>query len=412
MAQQQRPAIFLLILLVGVLLYFVLVRGKGQPSGYPGAAYGGRQDDAAINAASHVVNLAAIAPQVSSSGGTERIASADNAYILNVPSNQILANWAISIADMRLNQGGVREPHWHPNAVELSYVSRGSANVTIFLGSPTVVQEAFTVQEGDLFFVPRAFMHHVENTSSGETRVLSAWNNERIQSVNISESVASIPPRVNDQTFHMAGSNFFAGLGQSGGIGDKNTASGTTQSTRALNPPGSAPTPKPASKYKFSFSSAQPSVNTPGGSDTEGNIGRFPVLEGLACFNIILNPGGIREPHWHPNCAELHYVLEGRGTFLNETPGTRAVETATIDAGSFFYVPPAYLHYFENADSNNKLHVAAFFTSADPQDIGFSGGISSYSNSVLSATFNKPASYFNTLKRFTLDDGIVGGSKS
>lgn len=418
------PAGTIIVLaIVGIILYFLIKSGRinlspPQPKieSYPS----GVVPDAVIEAATHVVNLSSIAPLISNNGGSVRIADADNSTTLNVPTNfRTLGNWAISLADVRLSQGGVFEPHWHTNCQELVYCSQGSANMTIFNGTP-LVQEAFTLEPGDIAFVPMGFLHDLENTSSGESKFLIAWNNERVQTQGISGSVGAIwqtdkTSRVVDQTFHMQGTNFFEGFNDNQTkdivLGSKNTF-GTGNTAKALNVQAHVPQPQPVSKYKLSLNSIPPAVNTPGGSDTEGNITKLPSLKGMACFSIWLNPGGIREPHWHPNAAELHYVLEGSGTFQTMTPIVQSVETATISAGSFFFVPPAYLHYFENKSTTDKLHVIAFFTDPDPQDIGFSGGISSYSNAVLGATFKKPSNYFNNLNRFTLDNGLVGGSKS
>lgn len=427
MATTKGPTAFasLVVLVIGILLFVLITKGRfgltsppvTQVTSYPS----GVVPDSVIEQATHVVDLANINPSISTSGGTERVANADNATVLNVPTNfTTLGNWAMSIAEVRLNQGGVREPHWHTNAAELMYCTQGSVNVTIFNGSPVVVQEAFTLTPNQIAFIPIGFLHDIENTSSGESRVITAWNNERVQTEGISGSVGSIwqndkTSRVVDQTFHMQGTGFWEGANNNSnddiGIGDKNTA-GTGQTPRAINAEPNVPQAQPISRYKLDLNTVQASVNTPGGSDTEGNISRFPVLKGLAAFSIWINPGGIREPHWHPNASELHYVQSGTGVFQTKTPITQSVETATLSAGSFFFVPPAYLHYFENRSTTEKLHVLAFFTNEDPQDLGFSGGFSSYSNAVLGATFKKPANYFNNLNRFTLDDGIVGGSKS
>src|SRR5690349_10447087 len=92
------------------------------------------------------------------------------------------------------------------------YCAEGSVNVTIFNGSPTITQEAFTLTPGQIAFVPLGFAHDVENTSSGESRLLTAWNNERVETVGISGSVGSVwqedkTSRVVDTTFHMQGTS-------------------------------------------------------------------------------------------------------------------------------------------------------------------------------------------------------------
>jgi hypothetical protein len=107
-------AIVGLLMVVGVVLY-IAFKGRvfSPPSSVPTTALpSGIVSDAAIAAATHVVNLSAMTPLISTSGGTERVADASNSTIMNVPTNfTSIGNWNMSIADLRLNQGGVREPH-------------------------------------------------------------------------------------------------------------------------------------------------------------------------------------------------------------------------------------------------------------------------------------------------------------
>ncbi|MDQ6668920.1 MAG: cupin domain-containing protein [Thermoproteota archaeon] len=97
----------------------------------------------------HTFNLDATTPQLSNIGGSRTFANADNFPILN--------GWAMSPYLLRLEKGGVREPHWHPNAAELSYCISGRAAMTIFLGSPNLVHDTFTIDPGEIVFVPQGY---------------------------------------------------------------------------------------------------------------------------------------------------------------------------------------------------------------------------------------------------------------
>jgi hypothetical protein len=59
----------------------------------------------------HTFNLDAATSQFLNAAGSQTIANADNF--------PILSDWAMSVFLVRLNKGGVLEPHWHPNAAEL-----------------------------------------------------------------------------------------------------------------------------------------------------------------------------------------------------------------------------------------------------------------------------------------------------
>ena len=66
----------------------------------------------------YTFNLDETTPQVSNSNGSRTTANADNFPIL----------FGMGMLLLRLEKGGVREPHWHPNASELSYCIKGQAS--------------------------------------------------------------------------------------------------------------------------------------------------------------------------------------------------------------------------------------------------------------------------------------------
>ncbi len=104
-------------------------------------------------------------------GGTRSKANGDNFNILR----------GMSIYSLHLEKGGVREPHWHPNAVELGYCLTGRAVMTIF--SPGAGHDA-----GEIVFVPRGYLHHIENIYEWKTKFAIAINHERPEDVGISGS--------------------------------------------------------------------------------------------------------------------------------------------------------------------------------------------------------------------------------
>src|SRR6187399_1770394 len=116
---------------------------------------------------SHTFNLEAIKPQAVRIGGSRAMANEDNFSILK----------GMSLYSLRLDIGGVREPHWHPNASELSYCLSGRALMTIF--SPGDGHDTFIVDTGEMVFVPKGYLHHIENINDGETKFAIAFNHER-----------------------------------------------------------------------------------------------------------------------------------------------------------------------------------------------------------------------------------------
>ncbi|MGW0158015.1 cupin domain-containing protein [Mycobacterium sp. NPDC003323] len=70
----------------------------------------------------------------------------------------------ISMYSLRIAEDGMREPHWHPVTAEMGYVQHGDARMTIM--NPDGTLDTWNLTAGDLYFIPRAYPHHIENTGS------------------------------------------------------------------------------------------------------------------------------------------------------------------------------------------------------------------------------------------------------
>jgi oxalate decarboxylase/phosphoglucose isomerase-like protein (cupin superfamily) len=66
------------------------------------------------------------------------------------------------------------------------------------------------------------------------------------------------------------------------------------------------------SAHTFDIKSTKSQAICNGGSRTIANSDNFPILRGMATYSLKLDRGSIREPHWHPNAAELSYCLSGK----------------------------------------------------------------------------------------------------
>jgi len=73
----------------------------------------------------------------------------------------------------------------------------------------------------------------------------------------------------------------------------------------------------------------------------------FPVSTTIAAALVEVNPGGMRELHWHPNVDEWQYYIEGEGR-MGVFGASRQARTFDFHAGDVGYVPFAMGHYIEN----------------------------------------------------------------
>ena len=67
----------------------------------------------------------------------------------------------ISMYSLRVTEDGMREPHWHPVTAEMGYVQHGDARMTIM--NPDGTLDTWNMTTGDMYFIPRAYPHHIEN---------------------------------------------------------------------------------------------------------------------------------------------------------------------------------------------------------------------------------------------------------
>jgi oxalate decarboxylase len=257
----------------------------------------------------------------------------------------------------------------------------------------------FTLEKDEIAFVPQGFLHHIENISEGATKFIVTFNHERPEDIGISGSTGSIPNVALDCTFN-AKSEFFAKF-------NKPTQDILIGERPYIAKPEFPNIPNP---YKFNLKEApqiQSKIQSNGGTVILANAYSFSVVDGLACYSLILKKGGIREPHWHPNAAELDYVIKGNARMTIFSPGGD-IDTFEVGPDQIVFIPTAYFHYIENI-ADEELHFAVFFSHEKPQDIGISGAFGSYSNEVLGAVFNVNPKIFESLPKYQEDLLVVAG---
>lgn len=76
----------------------------------------------------------------------------------------------ISMYSLRVTESGMREPHWHPVTAEMGYVQHGDARMTIM--NPDGTLDTWNLTTGDMYFIPRAYPHHIENIGADDWHFL------------------------------------------------------------------------------------------------------------------------------------------------------------------------------------------------------------------------------------------------
>ena len=153
---------------------------------------------------------------------------------------------------------------------------------------------------------------------------------------------------------------------------------------------------------------AQPPTTHDGGSFQQANEDNFPILKGQAASILLLTlqPGGIREPHWHPSAWEINIVTSGVATWV-VIDGNGNHEAFDQHVGDVVFAPQGSFHYFENRGPADVKIVIIQNTSAPEakDNIGIGESLSRLPPRVLSAVFGVPAETFNSFKK--IDNAIV-----
>ena len=78
----------------------------------------------------------------------------------------------------------------------------------------------------------------------------------------------------------------------------------------------------------------------------EATVTQLPISKGIAGVSMRLEPGAMRELHWHATAAEWAFVLEGRVRTTVVDPGGLA-ETNDFDPGDVWYFPRGHGHMLQ-----------------------------------------------------------------
>jgi oxalate decarboxylase len=265
----------------------------------------------------------------------------------------------IAGVNMRLNAGGVRELHWH-KAAEWSYMLYGTARITAV--DPKGRSFVDDVGVGDLWFFPAGIPHSIQGLGPDGCEFLLVFDDGDFDEDNtflITDWFKHTPREV---------------LGKNFGVPAALLDHTPDPSERYIFP---APLPGPLASDKIpgaaavpqSFSyrlMAQPPVRTKSGNVRISDSSRFPVST-IAAALVEVNPGGMRELHWHPNADEWQYYIEGQAR-MGVFAASGQARTFDFRAGDVGYVPFAMGHYIENTGTT-PLRFLEIFKSGTYADL-------------------------------------------
>src|ERR1700737_280004 len=124
----------------------------------------------------------------------------------------------------------------------------------------------------------------------------------------------------------------------------------------------------PLSPFKFSLENSSSRWVGPGGNAREVNTGNFPISQSIAGVSMRLQPGGLRELHWHGIAAEWAYVIEGH-IMTTIAPPDGTVEENEFGPGDIWYFPRGYGHALQGLGPGG-CHFLLGFNTANSHGCG------------------------------------------
>jgi oxalate decarboxylase len=246
----------------------------------------------------------------------------------------------IAGVNMRLNTGGVRELHWH-KAAEWAYMLYGSGRITaVDTQGRTFVAD---VGVGDLWYFPSGIPHSIQGLGPDGCEFLLVFDDGTFDEDNtflISDWLKHTPGEVLGKNFGVPASSFAHAPGPEDLYIFAAPVPGPLSSDKIA---GATPVPRSFSHRMM----AQQPIRTKSGTVRITDSSVFPVSTTIAAALVEVEPGGLRELHWHPNTDEWQYYIEGEGR-MGVFGASGQARTFDFLGGDVGYVPFAMGHYIEN----------------------------------------------------------------
>jgi oxalate decarboxylase len=299
-------------------------------------------------------------PNLRFSYADSHIRQSSGGWTRQITVRELGVSKAIAGVNMRLNAGGIRELHWHKEA-EWAFMIYGSARITAIdaMGRNFVDD----VGVGDLWYFPPGIPHSIQGLGPDGCEFLLVFDDgafDEDSTFLLSDWIKHTPREVLAKNFGVR-EDFFAATPDPEEL----------YIFKAPVPPplgpdrllGADPVPQTFSHRML----AQEPIATKSGRVRITDSSNFPVSKTIAAALVEVDPGGMRELHWHPNADEWQYYLEGEARMTVFASSGQA-RTFDFRAGDVGYVPFAMGHYIENT-GNTTLRFLEIFKSDHYADL-------------------------------------------
>jgi oxalate decarboxylase len=296
----------------------------------------------------------------------------------------------IAGVNMRLNAGGVRELHWH-KAAEWAFMLYGTARITaIDAEGRNFVDD---VGVGDLWFFPAGIPHSIQGLGPDGCEFLLVFDDgdfDEDDTFVITDWFKHTPADVLGKNFGTPAAAFAHLPDPSERYIFPAPIPGPLASDQI---PGAMPVPQSFSWRMM----AQDPIRTKSGTVRITDSKVFPVSTRIAAALVELEPGGMRELHWHPNNNEWQYYIQGQAR-MGVFGASGQARTFDYRAGDVGYVPFAMGHYIENT-GDTRLRFLETFRSSYYADVSLHQWMALLPPELVQAHLNLDQQVMNGLRK-------------
>jgi len=306
---------------------------------------------------------------------------------------QLPISKGIAGVSMRLEPGVMRELHWHATAAEWAFVIEGRVRTTVI--DPQGRSEVNDFDPGDIWYFPRGHGHSLQCLGEKPCHFILVFDNgyfSEFATFSVTDWIGHAPHPLLAKNFGLAEKAF-----------DKFPASELyfakgPQPPAEVPPEHRGPPASPPATHKFRMLAQAPHSLHAGGREWRVGQERFPISRTVTGVILDLNPGGLRELHWHPNADEWQYVIDGRVRVTMFGSHGR-FRTETLDKGDVGYVPTGFGHSIENDSDSKPARLLVAFNTGHYEAIDLSLWLAANPDYVLTTNLKAPESLVKKLPR-------------
>lgn len=244
--------------------------------------------------------------------------------------------------DMRLEPHAYRELHWHKQG-EWALLLNGSVRIAAVNEDGQSFVDDLTA--GDVWFFPPGIPHSIQAFENG-CEFLLVFDDGAFSEDNtfmISELLERNPASVVAKNFRTSVNTFDKLPNGQLWIFPGTPAPSNIQKQNVTGPAGIIPLKE---SYSYHFSKQEP-YRVPGGSIKVLDPATFPIANDFSVALVTVEPGAMREMHWHTTSDEWTYFIQGKAR-LTVYQAPSSSRTFDFTAGDVGYVPVPNAHYLEN----------------------------------------------------------------